>query len=122
METFRGKVHLPGTDGEWNIELEIDWGEKEVNVHIDEAPNGIADWPGLAVQTFGPVDEIIFSGLKAYHDCSLTGGISFAVVVVTSGASSWDYLMLKACGEPVHCHSLESQRVASSWAKVTTDS
>jgi len=60
METFRGKAHLPGADKEWNVELEIDWGEKEVNVHIDEAPDGLADWPGLAVQTFGPVDEIVF--------------------------------------------------------------
>ena len=60
METFRGKAHLPGADEEWNVELEIDWGKKEVSVHIDEAPGSIADWPGLAVQTFGPVDEIVF--------------------------------------------------------------
>jgi len=25
METFRDKVHLPGADEEWGIELEIDW-------------------------------------------------------------------------------------------------
>ena len=60
METFRGKAHLPGTKEEWNIELEIDWATKEVNVHIDQAPAGIADWPGLAVQTFGPLDEVVF--------------------------------------------------------------
>jgi len=30
MEAFRGKAHLPGAREEWNIELEIDWGEKEV--------------------------------------------------------------------------------------------
>jgi hypothetical protein len=30
METFRGKAHLLGACEEWNIELEIDWGEKEV--------------------------------------------------------------------------------------------
>ena len=60
METFRSKAHLPGADKEWNIELEIDWGKKEANVHIDEAPDGITDWPGLAVQTFGPMDEIVF--------------------------------------------------------------
>ena len=60
MEIFRGKAHLPGADKEWNIELEIDWGHKEANVHIDEAPSGISDWPGLAVQTFGPVDEVVF--------------------------------------------------------------
>ena len=59
METFRGRAHLPGADKEWNIELEIDWGKKEVNVHIDEASEGITDWPGLAVQTFG-MDEIAF--------------------------------------------------------------
>ncbi len=60
MEIFHGKAHLPGTDTEWNIELEIDWDSKEVNVRIDEAPGGIHDWPGLAVQTFGPLDEIVF--------------------------------------------------------------
>lgn len=60
METFRGKVHLPGADKEWNIELGIDWGDKEVNLHIDEAPTGVSDWPGLAVQVFGPVDEMVF--------------------------------------------------------------
>jgi len=60
METFRGKVHLPGADKEWDVEVEIDWFEKDVNVHIDEAPGGLADWPGLVVQTFGPLDEIAF--------------------------------------------------------------
>ena len=59
METFRGKAHLPGADKEWDIELEIDWTEKEVNVHIEEV-EGVSDWPGLAVQTFGPLDEIVF--------------------------------------------------------------
>lgn len=60
METFRGKVHLPGADNEWNVGLEIEWANKEVYVHIDEAPGGLADWPGLAVQTFGPLDEVAF--------------------------------------------------------------
>ncbi|MFC1861937.1 hypothetical protein ACFLT4_01200 [Chloroflexota bacterium] len=54
MESFRGKAHLPGADKEWNVQLEIDWDNKEVNVHIDEAPDGIGEWPGLVVQTFGP--------------------------------------------------------------------
>ena len=36
MEIFRGEAHLPGADKEWNLELEIDWPNKEVNVHIDE--------------------------------------------------------------------------------------
>ena len=60
METFRGKAHLPGADKEWNLQLEIDWENKEVNIHIDEAPDGMADWPGLVVQTFGPREEIAF--------------------------------------------------------------
>ena len=60
MEIFRGKAHLPGANEEWNLEVEIDWSDKEVNVHIDEAPGGLADWPGLVVQTFGPLDEIVF--------------------------------------------------------------
>jgi hypothetical protein len=59
METFRGKGHLPGADKLWNIELEVDWGQSEANVHIEEAPGGITDWPGLLVHTFG-VEEIVF--------------------------------------------------------------
>ena len=36
METFHGKAHLPGADKEWNIEMGVDWGKKEVKVHIDK--------------------------------------------------------------------------------------
>ena len=46
METFSGRAHLPGAGEEWNIGLEIDWAKKEVNVHIEEAQEGIPDWPG----------------------------------------------------------------------------
>ncbi len=60
MEMFRGKAHLPGTEKEHEIELEIDWNTKEVNVHIGGLSAGISDWPGLAVQTFGPNDEVVF--------------------------------------------------------------
>ena len=60
MEIFRGCAHLPGADKEWDIELEIDWENKEVNVHIEDAPGSMVDWPGLVVQTFGPMDEIVF--------------------------------------------------------------
>lgn len=35
MEPFRRNARLPGADEEWNMEVEIDWGTKEVNVHID---------------------------------------------------------------------------------------
>ncbi len=60
MEIFRCKAHLPGAAEEWNVEMEIDWGIKEVSIHIDESPGGMSDWPGLVVQTFGPMDEIVF--------------------------------------------------------------
>jgi hypothetical protein len=60
MEVFRGKAHLPGADEEWNIQLEVQWEKKEIIVHIDEAPGGMSDWPGLAIQTFGPVNEMVF--------------------------------------------------------------
>ncbi len=60
MEVFRGRVHLLGADKEWNLKLEIDWGQKEVNLNIEEAPGELADWPGLMVQTFGPTEEIVF--------------------------------------------------------------
>lgn len=59
-ERFRGRVHMPGADGEWGIELELEWQERDVSVRIDGAPGGISDWPGLAVQTFGPTDEVAF--------------------------------------------------------------
>ena len=60
MEKFRGKAHLPGTDEESEIQLEIDWQDREVGVHIDLPGTGVSDWPGLAVQTFGPLDEVVF--------------------------------------------------------------
>lgn len=60
METFHGRVHIPGADEEWTLKLDIDWTTREVNIHISEAPGGISDWPGLMVQTFGPVEEIVF--------------------------------------------------------------
>ena len=60
METFCGRGHLPGTDRERDIEVEIDWMIKEVNVHIEGITEGISDWPGLVPQTFGPMDEIVF--------------------------------------------------------------
>jgi hypothetical protein len=59
METFRGKAHLPGAEKAWNMEISIDWNTREASVHIDEAPDGISDWPALLVQTFG-IDEIAF--------------------------------------------------------------
>jgi len=60
MEIFRGSAHLPGADREWGIELEIDWAEKEVTIRIADAPGGLKEWPGLAVQTFGPMEEVVF--------------------------------------------------------------
>ncbi len=59
METFHGRAHIPGADKEWDLELELDWASKEVNLHIDAAPGGISTWPGLVVQTFGDY-EIAF--------------------------------------------------------------
>ena len=60
MEIFQGKTHLPGADTDWDITLEIDWAEKDVTIRVAQAPGGIAEWPGLAVQAFGPVEEIAF--------------------------------------------------------------
>jgi hypothetical protein len=59
METFSGRAHLPGDTRERNIELAIDWLDKEVNIRFLEPPGPIADWPGLLVQTIG-VEEAIF--------------------------------------------------------------
>lgn len=59
MEIYKGEAHLPGAHENWHIRLELEWQDKEVNVHIDEEPDGISDWPGLVVQTFG-TEEIVF--------------------------------------------------------------
>ena len=60
MKRFEGKAHLPGAEREWSIEMEIDWGEKDITVRILEVPGGLKEWPGLAVQTFGQMEEIVF--------------------------------------------------------------
>jgi hypothetical protein len=60
LEVFKGRVHLLGTDKARNLQLEIDWEQQEVNLNIGEAPSGLADWPRLVVQTFGPTVEIVF--------------------------------------------------------------
>jgi hypothetical protein len=60
VERFEGKAHLPGTKGDMKIGLDIDWGEKDVTVHLPEIAGPIKEWPGLVVQTFGPEEEIAF--------------------------------------------------------------
>ena len=54
MEKFSGKGHLPGIEKQSDIELEIDWQTREVNVSVKDFTEGIENWPGLAVQVFGP--------------------------------------------------------------------
>jgi hypothetical protein len=60
MERFEGKAHLPGTSGEMKVQLEVDWVEKDITVRLPEIPGPIKEWPGLAVQTFGPEEEVAF--------------------------------------------------------------
>jgi hypothetical protein len=60
MEIYIGRAHLPGADEPCDIQVEIDWGSKSVLVRIDEKPGGKKEWRGLAVQTFGDVEEIVF--------------------------------------------------------------
>jgi len=101
MEIFRGKAHLPGADKEWNIELEIDWVNKEVNVHIDEASDAMTDWPGLVVQTFS-MEEIVFrtkgipnagillnppSTSELHSLVSRSKNISFSSLIITQSTS-----------------------------------
>jgi len=59
VETFRSRLHLPGDDRERDVELTIDWEEKEAGVKLGQASGGFADWPGLLVHTFG-YEEIVF--------------------------------------------------------------
>jgi hypothetical protein len=83
MERFEGKAHLPGAEREWSIDLEIDWGEKDVTVRSLDAPGGLKEWPGLVVQTFGPMEEIVFR-TKGMPLCSPTGGI-----LPEAGTTNW---------------------------------
>lgn len=53
MEKFLGRAHLPGSDKEWDITLDVDWDEKEIYVHIDGISEGIKTWTGLVPQAFG---------------------------------------------------------------------
>jgi len=53
MESFHGKAHLPGAEKEMDLKLDIDWNEKEMYVHIDDAPGRVKTWTGLVPQTFG---------------------------------------------------------------------
>ncbi len=59
MEVFYGWAHLPGAGKDRDVTLEIDWEDKGVNIHIEEAAGGMNDWPGLVVEPFGP-EEIVF--------------------------------------------------------------
>jgi hypothetical protein len=60
MERFEGNVHLPEADYGSRVELEIEWEEKDVTIRISDAPGGLKEWPGLSVQTFGPMQEVAF--------------------------------------------------------------
>lgn len=59
METYYGDAHIPGALKSGRVELNIDWENKEVEVHIPGAPEGVTEWPGLLTQTFGR-DEAVF--------------------------------------------------------------
>jgi hypothetical protein len=59
METYYGEGHIPGAPKPGRIELNIDWANKEVEVHLPEAQGGVTEWPGLLLQTFGR-DEAVF--------------------------------------------------------------
>jgi hypothetical protein len=59
METFRGKGHLPGGSGVWEIELDGDFKRKEFSVRIPQAGSAAKEWPGLMVQTIAE-EEAVF--------------------------------------------------------------
>ena len=59
MDTYQGKAHVPGTDKEWIIVLEMDWDKKMIDLHTEGQPGHVSSWPGLVVQTFGEY-EIAF--------------------------------------------------------------
>ncbi len=101
METFSGKIHMPGDSQERNIELEIDWLDREVNIRFAEPPGPLADWPGLMVQTIG-VEEAVFR-TKASRPCSPTGGTWPAAAVMTSGGSWCPPRTPWASGGPARC-------------------
>jgi hypothetical protein len=59
MELFRGKAHIPGTEREGVISIELDWNGKQCIVHTEGSGGHVTAWPGLVVQTFD-VYEIAF--------------------------------------------------------------
>lgn len=59
MEKFHGTIHLPGTAKEMDIELDVDWGKKRVELRIPDRPGGIEDREGLMVQSIEQ-QELIF--------------------------------------------------------------
>lgn len=58
MDTFFGTLHLPGADRPWNVEVSIDWREKEVFLKIPDAPSNIKEWTGVMVQTLGDQEAV----------------------------------------------------------------
>ena len=50
MEKFHGSIHLPGTPKPMDMELDVDWDKKEVELHFPDRPTGIEEWEGLMVQ------------------------------------------------------------------------
>ncbi|MDP2718751.1 MAG: hypothetical protein U1D67_08030 [Dehalococcoidia bacterium] len=50
METFHGTVHLPGTDKPMDIQLDVDWIKKRVELLIPDRPGGVEEWEGILVQ------------------------------------------------------------------------
>lgn len=59
MEIFHGTVHLPGTEKPLDIQLDVDWEKKRVNLRIPDRPSGVEEWEGLMVQTIY-TQELVF--------------------------------------------------------------
>ena len=49
MEKFLGRAHLPGSDKEWGISLDVDWDEKEIYVHGIIGKFQVRDFANAAV-------------------------------------------------------------------------
>ena len=70
MENFKARLHLPGDDMERDVELSIDWEEKEVGVKLGQASGFTAgEYESCRLVVF---DSTYTEGVVVSDDITLT--------------------------------------------------
>lgn len=59
MDTYYGKIHLPGVKEEWIVSLDIDVEQKLAIVNFEGQAGHISTWQGLEFNIYGDY-EIVF--------------------------------------------------------------